>query len=105
MWAVKDNDIKMAEGDWGIELPITIDGITFTENDVLKFVFKDKMNGETILEKEFAPVEGTINLVLTEAETALFLIGTYVYSLDWYQSGAFLCNIILSAIFRVVDKA
>ena len=105
MWAVKDNDIKMAEGDWGIELPITIGGITFTENDVLKFVFKDKMNGETILEKEFAPVEGTINLVLTEAETALFQIGTYVYSLDWYQSGAFLCNIIPSAVFRVVDKA
>lgn len=104
-WAVNSNDLKMAEGDWGIQLPVTVSGVTFTEHDMLKFIFKDRMNGSTLLTKEYAPVQNTVNLVLTEAETALFPIGTYVYSLDWYQSGAFLCNVIPSAFLKVVDKA
>ena len=105
MWAVNNNDLKMAEGDWGIQLPVTVSGVTFTEHDMLKFIFKDRMNGSTLLTKEYAPEQNTVNLVLTEAETALFPIGTYVYSLDWYQDGAFLCNVIPSAFLKVVDKA
>lgn len=31
--------------------------------------------------------------------------GFYTYSLDWYQDGAFLCNIIPAGEFRVVVKA
>ncbi len=104
-WAVNGKELKMAEGDWGIQLPITVSGVTFTEQDMLRFVFKDKMNGSTILTKEYAPVENTVSLELTEAETELFSVGTYVYLLDWYQDGAFLCNVIPSAFLKVVDKA
>lgn len=105
MWAVNGNNLTMTEGDWGITLPITVSGVTFTQNDMLKFVFKDKQNGNVILMKEDTPTNGKIDLVLTEAESALFPVGTYVYSLDWYQDDAFLCNIITSAALKVVDKA
>ncbi len=106
MWAVVGNDLKMTEGDWGIKLPVTISGTTFTENDDLLFTLKDGMNGNTILTKTFSNIsQNTVQLELTEAESELLTVGSYVYSLDWYQDGAFMCNIIPNALFRVVDKA
>ena len=105
MWAVNSNDLKIAEGDWGVKLPITVSGITFSSSDVLSFVFKKGMNGDIVLTKVYTPDQNTVNFELTEAETALFPVGTYVYSLDWYQNGAFLCNVIPSAFLKVVDKA
>ena len=105
MWAVEKNNFSMVEGDWGIELPVTFKGISFTLNDVLKFTFKKNVDGEEILSKEYTPVDSTVNLVLTEAESALFPKGNYVYKIDWSQEGAFLCNLIASADFKVVNKA
>lgn len=104
-WSVKGNNLTMVEGDWGVELPITVDDVTFAQNDMLRFTFKDQVNGKTLLEKEYTPVENTVNLVFSESETEQFPVGSYVYSLDWFQSGAFLCNIIPSATLKVVEKA
>ena len=106
MWIVKNNnELVMAEKDWGITLPVVVSGTTLTTSDVLKFTFKKKKNGETILEKEYTPIQNTANFDLSETETDLFPAGEYVYSLDWYQDGAFMCNIIAAAFFKVVDKA
>ena len=105
MWTVKNTTLSIAEGDWGIALPYGVDDVTFTEHDVLKFTFKDRNNGNVILTKEYTPVDNTVNLTFSEAESALFPPGQYVYSLDWYQAGAFLCNLVSSAVFKVVDKA
>lgn len=105
MWDVHQQNISMVEGDYGIKLPITVSGAEFEENDVLKLVFKDEANGEVILEKEYTPTENTIDFELTAEESALFQVGTYVYTLDWYQSENFLCNIISGSGFKVVDKA
>ena len=96
----------MAEGDWGIQLPITITGTTFAENDEVKLTIKTALNGGTILEKTFSDLtDNTANLELTEAESALLPVGSYVYRLDWYQDGTFMCNIIPIASLKVVDKA
>ena len=106
MWNVNGQDLKMVEGDWGIQLPVKVDGTTLTESDELKFAIKTSVNGETLISKTFSNITlNTVNLELTEAESKLLSVGTYVYSLDWYQDGAFMCNIIPSARFRVVDKA
>ena len=106
MWASIGNNLKMAEGDFGIALPITITGPTFTSSDAVKLTIKDRVNGNTILEKDFTNIsQNTVSLELTSAETALLPVGNYVYSLDWYQLGQFMCNIILSAGFDVEDKA
>lgn len=106
MWNVNGNTLQMAEGDWGISLPVTISGTTFTANDEVKLTIKDAMNGREILARDFDSIQdNTVNLSLTEAETALLPVGEYVYSLDWYQDGAFMCNIIPVAGFKVVDKA
>lgn len=105
MWSVNGKELRMAEGDFGIELPFSVSGVTFSESDVLKFTFKKKVNDAVILVKEYVPTENKANLVFTEDETALFPVGSYVYSLDWYQSGNFMCNIIAVSSFKVVDKA
>lgn len=106
MWQVTGHDLKMTEGDYGLQLPVTISGTTFTANDAVLFVLKDKLNGNQILSKTFTNiVKNTVYLELTEAESALLPVGTYAYSLDWYQDGAFMCNIIPCAAFKVVEKA
>ena len=106
MWVVDGNKLQFAEGDWGIQLPVTVSGITLTANDRLRFVFKKAKNDETpLLEKEYTPSDNAANLELTEAESALFQTGGYVYVLDLYQSGSFLCNLVPSSSLKVVDKA
>lgn len=107
MWTVNGTTLKMAEGDYGIQLPVTVSGTTLEANDSLKFTFKTVPNGEVILEKEFSDInDNTVDFEFTEAESALFSAGsTCVYSLDWYQDGIFMCNLIPLGQFKVVDKA
>ena len=106
MWAVNGNDIKMTEGDYGVALPITISGTTLTANDEVRLVIKAAINSEAVVEKTFGNIQqNTVNLSLTEAESAQLPVGNYVYSLDWYQSGIFMYNVIPWASFRVGEKA
>ena len=105
MWVVTNDKIEMTENDYGVELPITVSGLTFAENDKLRFTIKKSVNGAAIIEKEATPTNGGINVVLSSADTAVLAPGTYVYNLDWYQDGAFMYNIISGATFKVVDKA
>lgn len=95
----------MAEGDYGLSLPITISGTTLSTSDTIKLTFKDKQNGSLILEKDLTPSNNSVKLSLTSAESALFPVGQYVYALDWYQLGNFMCNIVPVGLFKVVDKA
>ena len=104
MWSANGQDIKMCEGDFGITLPITISGATFADEDTVKLTIKS--GEETSVAKEFSNIsQNKIDLTLTEAESELLPVGSYVYTLDWYKNGAFLCNIIPRAAFMVVDKA
>lgn len=103
MWMCTDQSIQMTEGDYGIELPITVNGVTFTERDEVRI--KIARGDNVLIEKVFDNIsDNTVNMVLTEAESALLPVGNYQYSLDWYQDGAFMCNIIQRASYRVVDK-
>ena len=106
MWKCIGHDLRMVEGDFGLELPIIITGATFAEGDEIRLTIKTAANGAMILEKTFGSiVDNTVKMELTEAESALLGVGSYVYNLDWYEDGVFLCNIIPCASFRVVDKA
>lgn len=106
MFNVIGNEIQMIEGDFGLQLPVTISGTTLTASDEILFTIKKKLNGDTVLSKTFTDiVDNTFNLEITETETALLPVGNYVYSLDWYQDGAFMCNIIPLASFKVGEKA
>ena len=104
MWNVNGNSLSMCEGDYGITLPVSITGATFGEGDLLRFTFKTVPNSETILEKEYTPLNNGIVLSLTSLESAKFPCGGYCYSLDWYKNGNFMCNLIAAASFKVVDK-
>lgn len=104
MWNVIGLNLQMTEGDFGVELPITVSGVTLGAQDSVKFTLKAAPNGETILTKDFSNIQqNTVQLIFTENETPQ--VGAYVYSLDWYQLGTFMCNIIPCAAFKVVDKA
>lgn len=106
MWSANASKISMVEGDFGVELPITVDGVTLGENDSVRITFKTAKNGQTILEKDYTDISAnTVPLELSAAESALFAVGEYVYSLDWYQAGNFLCCLIPAAVFKVVEKA
>ena len=99
MWSVDENDITMCEGDYGVELPITLEETALGDGDYLKITIKDVMNGTEKLAVDF-----TDALSLTSAHAEAVPVGKYVYSLDWYHDGTFLCNVIPKAKFTVVDK-
>lgn len=105
MWATTLNGLQMVVGDYGIELPITVIGTTITASDSLRLTFNKAMTGDEVLVKDFDNIiDNTVHFCLTEAESALFPVGVYSYSLDWYQDGNFMCNIIPVGILRVVGK-
>ena len=108
MWVVNapnDPNIKMAEGDFGIILPIKVKGLNFSAADSIDIVIKSKFNGEDLIHKTYNNIENdTVPFELTEAESALLPIGQYVYRIDWYQNGNFMCNIIVQGTLKVVDK-
>lgn len=106
MWYVNGNNLTMTEGDYGIALPVEIKGTTLGSADSIKFTFKAAPNGTTVLEKDFSNItDNTVELQFSEEQSNRFHVGNYLYSLDWYQDGHFMCNIIPTAYFKVVDKA
>ena len=105
-WNVTGQKLSMTEGDYGIALPVEISGTTLGAQDSIKITFKTAINGEVVFTKEFVGiVDNTVTLELTAEESELLPVGAYVYCLDWYQDGNFMCNIIPSASLSVVDKA
>ena len=104
MWNSSCLTISMAEGDYGIDLPITITGAQLSAGDEVRL--KITRGTTEILSKVFNEfTNNTVSLCLTEEESAQLPIGIYTYSLDWYQDGFFMCNLIPFSIFKVVDKA
>ena len=104
-WDASGNYLTMVEGDYGIALPFSVEGLSLSSVDTLRFTFKERLNGTTILEKSFTPTDNGSSLILTEAESSLFTVGKYVYSLDWFNNGLFMCNLIECGTLRVLDKA
>ena len=103
MWRNSGLNISMAEGDYGIALPIKVTGATFGAGDEMRM--KIAKGSAEILSKVFTTItNNTVDLELTEEESALLPIGVYAYSLDWYQDGVFMCNIIPISTFKVEDK-
>ena len=107
MWITNNNNyqLSMTEGDYGVALPITINGTNLSQADTIRLTIKCPKSSAEILVKDMTPTINTVRLELTEADTAKLRPGAYVYALDWYQDGNFLCNIIPCAGFEVVSKA
>ena len=106
MWSGNAYNLTMVEGDYGIQCPIVIEGVTLTASDAFLITIKDKANGEIIIAKDYDNItKNTIPFELTDAESELLSPGFYVFTLDWYQSGSFLCNLIANGSLNVEDKA
>lgn len=106
MWTVKNKNIRMIEGDYGIVIAFRGKGISFSAADTVKFTFKSAVNGTSILTKQVTGLSGNIvELYFTSSETSSLPVGQYVYSMDWYRNNAFMCNLIPSGILTVEEKA
>ena len=107
MWNTKNKnstDLIMDEGDYGVEIDLGFTGVTISALDTVKVEVRKEKNGEIIVEKEYTGVTDTLSLSWTEAETELLTPGTYVYNLDWYSNGVFMCNLINNSKLQVRDK-
>lgn len=106
MWNVDGNNLRVTEEDFGVALRCRFTGIELTSNDVLKFTFKNKPNGSVILTKEFTNLESnTFDLVFTSEDMQSLPIGSYTFTVDWYQEGLFRYCLIEKATLKVGDKA
>lgn len=105
-WYASDStlQITMVVDDFGVELPLNFEDITFSANDKLNFVIvKD---GAEIISKVYENIQNNqIKLVITQQETALLPVGKYDYRLDWYQDNAFMDNLAPFGVFAVIKKA
>lgn len=105
-WNVQNSSIEMTEHDFGIALTFKFSGFKVEAGDSIIFTLKKEADGESILTKTFDNVvDNTIELLLTEEDTALLNPGDYVYTLDWYKQNVFMYNIFEDASFKVVNKA
>lgn len=103
MWRANGNDLQMAVGDYGVKLPIALSGITVGQYDEMRVKIANQ--NSTVLELTFSNISGnSIDVELTAEQSAKLRVGNYVYSLDWYQNGSFMCNLIERALFKVVTK-
>ena len=106
MWRAYNTNLSFAEGDFGIPVQATVKDIVMSASDILRFTFKKKQNGETVLVKNYATTTNSVFLELTAEESSLFTAGKYVYSADLYDSnGMFLCNVVPVGELKVEGKA
>ena len=101
-----DTTIGMVEGDFGIVLPIEIEGAELSSNDQISINIFDRTSEEPLITKTFNNItNNTIDFKLTKEESQLLKVGTYYYDIDWFQGENFLGNITAKAKFKVLDKA
>ena len=106
MWVVDKMNLQMTEGDYGIALPITITGTTLGENDTVTIAIKRIGARTPLVESSFTSiVDNEISFSLAQADTSLLPVGRYVWTMDWFSEGSFMCNIIRAGCFEVVSKA
>lgn len=105
-WIVRGNDLTMIKRDFGVALQVKINGVTLGAQDTIRFTINKGIDGETVCVKEYTGIieDNTVSLEFSEEDTAKLDVGTYAYSLDWYQNGSFMDNIVPDAPFRVVKK-
>lgn len=105
MFNVKNDNISMIEGDYGLELPITITGAEISPDESIKFTIRDN-SGETKIEKIYTNIiDNIINFSLTKTEAAKLKSNKkYFYSIDWYRNEEFLGNVINGNEFNVEEK-
>ena len=100
-----NNKILMVEGDYGLHLPITINGVTMGSEDKLNFYIKKIKDGEKVVEQTYENIENnTFNLSFSKEQSDKLPVGRYKYAIDWYKEDDFYCNIIKGKEFQVEDK-
>lgn len=99
------NKLSMVEGDYGLDLPLIINGITIASADKLNFYIKQDRNSEKIIDQTYENIkDNTFNLTFTKEESEKLPVGRYKYAIDWYKENTFCGNLIKYSDFVVEDK-
>ena len=109
MFIIDKKKIEMIEGDFGIDLPITIElegSESISQADIFRLSIFKGINKEPLIQKSYSLNENnTFNFNLTEEESSLLKVGYYRYDLDWYSREQFMNNVVAKEIFQVTEKA
>lgn len=98
-----EKQITMTEGDFGIPLPIKINGTEILEDDVISFKILDEKN--EIIKKEYTNINNNqFDFTLTHEESNKLKPGFYYYIIDLYKNDEFMNNIIKNEPFIVERK-
>lgn len=100
------NRLEMIEGDFGIALPIEIEGITLDTSDSISLKVFKEINNIPIISKIFSDISNnTVELEFSREESKLLSVGNYYYDVDWFQGEKFLGNIAAKKKLCVKEKA
>lgn len=100
----KNKKISMTEGEFGIKLPITINGGEIASDETIKFYIIN-LDGMAVLIKKFTGIQNnTFDLSFTKEESKKLKAGCYSYKIDWYKENIFNGTIIENAIFKVKEN-
>lgn len=101
----KNFGLSMVAGDFGVAQEITLNDLTISASDTLKFTIKKKSGGETLFTQTFTNVQhNTIAVQMSAAESEVLTPGEYVYYVEWYNGDSFLDTLIDGAPFKVKVK-
>lgn len=102
----KKDRLEMIEGDFGIKLPVEIEGVTVEEKDSISLKVFKEMNANPVISKTFTNISNnTIELEFFKEESKILSVGNYYYDIDWFRGEEFLGNIAAKKKMKVKEKA
>lgn len=99
MTVTQGNNIKMNEGDFGVELPITI-GNTL-DSDTIKFIIYDASNNE-IVNKTLPYRNEAFIFELTKEESGRLVKKNYLYKMVQYRNNIMQNTLNEGSIFEII---
>lgn len=102
----KGTRITMDYGDYGIQLPIDIDGAVFEDTDTMLFELKKSKNSCPIIKKEYTNTSDDNNLFrffleFTKKESQAIPPGNYVYYITYLKNGDVRDTIVSGESFKI----
>lgn len=99
MTVTQDNNIVMNEGDFGVELPMTI-GNTL-DTDTIKFIIYDASDNE-IVNKTLPYRNNTFIFELTKEESSRLAKNNYLYKIVQYRNDIMQNTLTEDSMFKII---
>ena len=99
MFLIKNKDIKMHHGDFGLQLPMTITNVQDNDEIVFEIYTPD---GDTIIRKTLPNIDEKFIFELTEEESHKLEEKTYNYKLIQYRNNIMQNTLNNDSLFEII---